>query len=157
MHPWHVCFSTVCVYVGWRRPRRQHCFCQDEPKPEELAGPLLAHCRLRVIVMTNHIHAAPKFIPPELAMFALFLCGTGLVFLAMKKMMWERVIMPSRHYRWMLNPTILASTSRVLHATYMAILPYNFSLFTCLHVWDKVCVIVIIPGHMRTRIYTGNC
>jgi hypothetical protein len=40
-----------------------------------------------VIVMTNHIHAAPKLIPPELAMFALFLCGTGLVFLAVKKMM----------------------------------------------------------------------
>ena len=41
----HVCFSTVCVYVGGRR--RRHCCCQDEPKPEELTGPLLAHCRLR--------------------------------------------------------------------------------------------------------------
>ncbi|XP_066376594.1 uncharacterized protein [Miscanthus floridulus] len=45
---------------------------------------LIAGC---VMVMTNHIHAAPKFIPAELAMFALFLCGTGLMFLAMKKMM----------------------------------------------------------------------
>ncbi|RCV22997.1 hypothetical protein SETIT_4G264700v2 [Setaria italica] len=42
-----------------------------------------------VIVLNNHIHAAPKdqLFPPELAMFTVLLCAICLILLSMKQMM----------------------------------------------------------------------
>lgn len=120
------------VCVGWRRRQQQHC-CQDEPRPEELEALLLAHCRYRA--RNDQPHSRCPEVDPSRASYVRVI------------LMWHWPHIP--HHEEDVRACLLSLSLNVepnnpsfvrlvsfICATYMAILPCNFSLLhACM--WDK--------------------